>query len=124
MRSTTGHAQWRAYRDALEGQPLPAGVVDLDAFEANIDAVVRLARGKPVRIATKSIRSPELVERILARGGSAFRGLMTYSAAETAFWAERGQRDLLLAYPTLQRSDLYHLVRAQSLGATAAVVVD
>ena len=116
--------RWRHYRDALEGQPLPAGLVDLDAFEANVDAVVLLARGKSIRIATKSIRSPDLIERVLARGGSAFRGLMTYSAAETAFWAERGQRDLLLAYPTLQRSDLDHLVHAQRLGATAAVVVD
>ena len=35
--------RWRHYRDALEGQPLPAGLVDLDAFEANVDAVVLVA---------------------------------------------------------------------------------
>jgi len=49
---------------------------------------------------------------------------MTYSAAETAFWAERGQRDLLLAYPTVQASDLEQLVAANRGGAVAAVVVD
>jgi D-serine deaminase-like pyridoxal phosphate-dependent protein len=116
--------KWDEYRRGLAGAPLPAGLVDLDAFEANVDAVVGLARGKPVRIATKSIRAPALVERILARGGPAFRGLMTYAAAETAFWAERGHTDLLLAYPTVQPADLAHLVRANRAGATAAVVVD
>jgi D-serine deaminase-like pyridoxal phosphate-dependent protein len=105
---------------------LPAALVELDAFEANVDAIAGLVatRGRRLRIATKSIRAPALVERILARGGDRFQGLMTYTAAETEFWAARGQRDLLLAYPTMQPADLTHLVTAQRAGAVAAVVVD
>jgi D-serine deaminase-like pyridoxal phosphate-dependent protein len=49
---------------------------------------------------------------------------MTYTASETAFWAERGERDLLLAYPTLSPADAALLARANDAGATAAVVVD
>ncbi len=105
---------------------LPAAVVDLEALEGNIDGIAEVVRGsgKRMRVATKSIRCPALIERILARGGDCFRGLMTYSAAETAFWAQRGQTDLLLAYPTVQASDLEHLVAIARAGATAAVVVD
>lgn len=117
---------WDRYRRALEGVALPAALVDLDALDANVDRVAGYVAGtgKRVRIATKSIRAPALVERILARAGDAFRGLMTYCAAETAWWAERGHGDLLLAYPTVQPSDLRHLVAAARRGATAAVVVD
>ncbi len=110
----------------LDGVALPAAAVDLDALDSNVDRVAEIVRahGKRMRVATKSIRVPALVEAILARGGDLFHGLMTYSAGETAFWAERGQRDLLLAYPTVQPSDLEHLVAANRAGAVAAVVVD
>ena len=105
---------------------LPAAAVDLDALERNVDQVAAIVstHGKRMRIATKSIRVPALIETILQRGGDRFRGLMTYSAAEAAFWAERGQRDLLLAYPTVQPRDLEHLVAANRAGAVAAVIVD
>jgi D-serine deaminase-like pyridoxal phosphate-dependent protein len=121
-----GTQRWDRFRRALAGEALPAAIVDLDAFEANVDRVADLvrARGRKLRVATKSIRSPALIERVLARGGDVFRGLMTYSAAETAYWARRGQRDLLLAYPTVQPSDLAHLVDANRAGAVAAVIVD
>jgi D-serine deaminase-like pyridoxal phosphate-dependent protein len=38
--------------------------------------------------------------------------------------AEGGERDLLLAYPTVQRTDAAAIARANAAGATAAVVVD
>jgi D-serine deaminase-like pyridoxal phosphate-dependent protein len=105
---------------------MPFALVDLDALEANAR---RLAgplegTGKTLRIATKSVRCPDLVGRVRAVAGPVARGLMTYTASETAFWAERGERDLLLAYPTAQRSDAELLARANAGGATAAVVVD
>jgi D-serine deaminase-like pyridoxal phosphate-dependent protein len=49
---------------------------------------------------------------------------MTYTARETAFWAERGERDLLLAYPTVSPDDTALLARTNAGGATAAVVID
>src|SRR5262249_51132419 len=116
---------WAELRQAISGEPLPCAVVDADALDANVDHVAALvqARGKRLRIATKSLRAPALIERVLARGGDAFAGLMTYAAAETAWWAARGARDLLLAYPTVQASDLAHLVAVARQGAIAATVV-
>lgn len=110
---------------ALAGVPLPAAFVDLDAFEINIDRLFAPLRaaGKRARIASKSVRSPALMQRIAERGGDLVIGYLTASAAETAYYAEQGVRDLLLAYPTLQPSDAVHLARANR-HASAAVVVD
>jgi D-serine deaminase-like pyridoxal phosphate-dependent protein len=117
--------RWERYRRAIAGEPLPVGLVDLDAFEANVDRLIAPIRaaGKRVRLASKSIRSPALLERIVQRVGSVANGVMTYTAAETAMYAERGERDLVLAYPTLQASDAVLLARANRT-ASAAVVVD
>lgn len=114
---------YERYRRAIAGEPLPLALVDLDALDANVDRLVAHARKRPVRIATKSIRCPAVLEHILQRGGPAIRGLMTYTALESAFWAQRGQRDLLLAYPTVQVSDAEILARL-NLQGVAAVVVD
>lgn len=113
------------YARALAGEPLPSAFVDLDAFEANIDQLVAPLRaaGKALRIATKSLRCPDLVDRVLERVGDLAIGLMTYTAAETAMLATRGYRDLLLAYPTLLERDL-DAIAAANRSATAAIVAD
>jgi D-serine deaminase-like pyridoxal phosphate-dependent protein len=117
---------WHDLKGAIESEPMPCAVVDAAALDRNIAHVADLvrARGKRLRVATKSVRSPALIERISRGSGDAFVGLMTYSAAETAWWAARGARDLFLAYPTVQPRDLDHLVDCARRGATAAVVVD
>ncbi|HKA89686.1 MAG TPA: alanine racemase [Haliangiales bacterium] len=104
---------------ALADEPLPAALVDLDALDRNVD---RLCRNKPVRVATKSIRCPEIVRRVAARGRAV--GLMTFTAAETAFWAGEGFGDLLLAYPTAQPSDARLLAEANRRARARAVVDD
>ena len=52
-------------------------VVDLDAFDANAADLVRRAGGKPIRVASKSVRVPALIERALAAPG--FRGVLAYT---------------------------------------------
>jgi D-serine deaminase-like pyridoxal phosphate-dependent protein len=118
--------RWRRYRAVTAGEAMPCALVDLDALEANTRALAAPLRGsgKTLRVATKSVRCPELVRRIRDTAGAVARGLMTYTAAETAFWAGRGERDLLLAYPVARPEDATLLARANADGATAAVVVD
>jgi D-serine deaminase-like pyridoxal phosphate-dependent protein len=77
----------------------PFAFVDLDAMWANADAMLERGGGKPIRVASKSIRCRTLLEEILRRD-QGFRGLMTYTLAETLWLAEQGFEDLLLAYPT------------------------
>jgi D-serine deaminase-like pyridoxal phosphate-dependent protein len=118
--------RYERYRAAIAGEFLPCALVDLDAFERNVRAIVRplVAGSKKLRVATKSLRCPELVHRIRQGSGGVVGGLMTYTAEETAFWAARGEGDLLLAYPTALSSDASLLARVNAEGATAAVVVD
>lgn len=123
MADVSLRARWARYRHAIAHEPLPCALVDLDAFDANLERLLRPVRenGKTLRPATKSIRVPALLRRVLDRGGSAVSGLMTYSARETLFLAEDGFRDLLLAYPTVQRSDVDALARAAKLTTTRVV---
>src|SRR5687767_3860635 len=97
-------------RSLLRDQALPCAFVDLDGLEANLRTLLaargRAGEGKTLRLASKSIRCTAVLRQVLERGGAAVRGLMTYSAAETAFLAREGFDDLLLAYPTLQPGEL------------------
>jgi D-serine deaminase-like pyridoxal phosphate-dependent protein len=89
---------YQRYSKAIAGETLPVALVDLDALEQNARAIFEAAQGKPVRLATKSVRCVELL-RFITRLGA--RGLMTYSAEETRWLWSLGFTDLLLAYPTM-----------------------
>jgi len=116
---------WERFRAALAGEPLPAALVDLDALDANVALLLEPLRGgdKRLRLATKSVRCPALLRYVIERGAGLVCGLMTYTAAETAFLADEGFDDLLLAYPTAQPADADLLARANRR-TRAAVVVD
>src|SRR3954454_21945397 len=79
----------------------PVAVVDLAAFDANAADLVRRAVGKPVRVASKSVRCRALLERVLARDG--FAGVMSFTLAESLWLAREGFTDVLLAYPSADR---------------------
>ncbi|WP_432092597.1 amino acid deaminase/aldolase [Streptomyces sp. bgisy100] len=100
----------------------PLAVVDLDAFDANADDLVRRARGKPVRVASKSVRCRALLERVLAREG--FAGLMAFTLAESLWLARSGFDDVLLAYPSADRNRFAELTGDPKLAAAVTVMVD
>jgi D-serine deaminase-like pyridoxal phosphate-dependent protein len=81
----------------------PFAVVDLDAFDANAADLLRRAAGKPVRLATKSVRCRALIDRALAAG---LRGLLAFTLRE-ALWLDRP--DVVVAYPTVDRTALSEL---------------
>lgn len=115
---------YQRYRHALGDEPLPCAAVDLDALERNVDTLVAPARraGKTLRVATKSVRSVELLRRIVARGGEAVRGVMAYAPAEAAYLVAEGFRDVLVAYPTVRPRDAAILAVANREGASVAIV--
>ncbi len=109
----------------------PLAVVDLDAFDANADDLVRRASGTPIRVVSKSLRCRFLIERALARPG--YQGVMCYSLAE-ALWLHgdaarrdlgRGlDADLLVAYPTVDRSALRALAASESARRSVTITID
>lgn len=110
------------YRKAFEGIEAPFAFVDLDAMWSNSDSMLELASKKPIRIASKSIRSRPLIHRILDRDDR-YRGIMTFTLPETLWLAETGLEDLLLAYPTVDREALAQLaVRTAARPETAPIL--
>ncbi|WP_328791168.1 MULTISPECIES: amino acid deaminase/aldolase [unclassified Streptomyces] len=100
----------------------PLAIVDLDAFDANADDLVRRAAGKPVRVASKSVRCRALLERVLARPG--FAGIMSYTLAESLWLARSGFEDVLLAYPSADRAGFGELANDAKLAGAVTVMVD
>ncbi|MFD5896209.1 amino acid deaminase/aldolase [Streptomyces sp. NPDC060366] len=100
----------------------PLAVVDLDAFDANADDLVRRAAGKPIRVASKSVRCRALLERVLARDG--FAGVMSFTLAESLWLARAGFEDVLLAYPSVDRGAFAELAADPKLATAVTVMVD
>jgi D-serine deaminase-like pyridoxal phosphate-dependent protein len=100
----------------------PFAFVDLDAMWANGEDMLRRASGKPIRVATKSVRSRPLLDRILRRDHG-FSGLLTYTLPETLWLAEQGYEDLLLAYPTADTEALAELAMRSVASPDSAPIV-
>ncbi|MXM63673.1 amino acid deaminase/aldolase [Streptomyces sp. HUCO-GS316] len=119
----TARAADRArYDRAAAHLDAPLAIVDLDAFDANADDLVRRAAGKPVRVASKSLRCRALLERVLAKEG--FAGVMSFTLAESLWLARSGFDDVLLAYPSADRAGFAELTSDPKLAAAVTVMID
>jgi D-serine deaminase-like pyridoxal phosphate-dependent protein len=109
---------------AIASERLPCAVLDVGAFDRNLDRMRAIARshGLPVRLATKSVRAPALLARCRARGGDDLRGLLCFAVAEAEMLADRGHDDLFVAYPPSLRAG-HDLARAAALAARGVSMV-
>lgn len=99
----------------------PFALVDLDALWANAEELRMRAAGKPIRLASKSLRCRALQERVLARGG--FGGTLAFTLPEALWLASHGTDDILVAYPTADAGALRTLAeqsQTQSQSQTEA----
>ena len=106
---------------ACAGLEAPFALVDLDAMWANAADMHRRAAGKPIRLASKSVRCRTLHQRVLARPG--FRGTFAFTLPEALWLAGQRTEDILVAYPTADRQALRKLAGAPELAAGARVTV-
>ncbi len=98
-------------------------VVDLDAFDANAADLVRRADGKPVRLASKSLRIPALMQRALALPG--FAGVLAYSLREALWLVREGiTDDVVMGYPTVDRGALRDLLADETARSRVTLMVD
>ncbi|WP_374352194.1 alanine racemase [Chitinimonas sp.] len=109
--------------DAIAGQPLPQALIDLDAFDANLAAVAQRAAGKPIRLASKSLRVPALLRRALDYG-PAYRGILAFSLIEAVGLWRQGFDDIVVAYPSCQPAALAQLAQAVATGANIVAMAD
>ncbi|MFF4659097.1 amino acid deaminase/aldolase [Streptomyces sp. NPDC001381] len=106
---------------ATAGLEPPFGVVDLDAFDTNAADLERRADGKPIRLASKSLRSRALIRRALARPG--FDGVLGFTLPE-ALWLAEEFDDVVLGYPTTDRPALRTLAGDERLASRITLMVD
>jgi D-serine deaminase-like pyridoxal phosphate-dependent protein len=101
----------------------PFAVVDLDAFDANARALAERGAGKPIRLASKSVRCRDLIRRALAAPG--WHGVLAFTLAEANWLVSTGVTDdALVAYPTADRSALRELASSPALAAAVTIMVD
>ncbi|TXS45850.1 amino acid deaminase/aldolase [Streptomyces sp. uw30] len=119
----TARAADRArYDRATAHLDAPLAIVDLDAFDSNAEDMRRRAGGKPIRVASKSVRCRALLERVLAKDG--FAGLMSFTLAESLWLARSGFDDVLLAYPSADHAGFAELTGDPKLASAVTVMID
>jgi D-serine deaminase-like pyridoxal phosphate-dependent protein len=107
----------------LKDPGTPMMVVDLDAFDANAADLARRAAGKPVRVASKSLRVPALVRRALSTPG--FAGVLSYSLREALWLVREGvSDDVVMGYPSVDRVALAELLADEEARARITLMVD
>ena len=123
MSADSGEALRARYDRASAGLDPPLALVDLDAFDRNAHDLTHRHAGRPIRVATKSLRCRYLIERALAMPG--YRGVMCYSLPE-ALWlhAEGASDDLLVAYPTVDARALRSLAADDGARRHITIMVD
>lgn len=107
---------------ATEGLESPSAAVDLTALDANAAALRARANGVPIRIASKSVRCRAVLNRVLAAQGVS--GVMAYSLREAIWLAQSGVDDILMGYPTVDRTALAEVVNDRVLSGRITLMVD
>ena len=111
------------YKSVFGSHSMPFAYLDLDLLDQNIRQVVARAKGKRVRLASKSLRSVAVIRRILA-SDPCFQGLMCYTTMEAAYLASQGFDDLLIGYPAWNEQDIAAVARATAAGTHITLMVD
>ena len=108
---------------AMDDPATPMTVVDLDAFDANAADLTRRAAGKPVRVASKSLRVPALVQRALETPG--FAGVLSYALREALWLVREGiTNDVVMGYPSVDRVALADLLADEEARSRVTLMVD
>ncbi|MCG8688970.1 MAG: alanine racemase [Desulfobacterales bacterium] len=117
---------YEKYKTIFKTYRLPLAFVDLDRFDRNISYVASTQKntGKTIRVASKSIRSVDLIKRVFEKGGPVYKGVLAFTMEEAAFLIDNGLDDIIVAYPTVQASDLELFAEKTQQGATVSLMVD
>lgn len=106
---------------ATAGVEPPYAVVDLAAFDANTGDLVKQAAGKPIRLASKSVRCRSLILRALDLPG--FSGVLAFTLRE-ALWLAAEVDDVVVGYPTADADAVRRLAADETLARRVTLMVD
>lgn len=111
------------YKPLLKGRQMPLAFVDLDLFDQNVKSIIPKAGSKKIRIASKSVRVPELIKRVLD-SSDVYQGLMCYSPREMVYLSQQGFDDLLMGYPIWNEADILPICEEIKKGKQLVLMID
>jgi D-serine deaminase-like pyridoxal phosphate-dependent protein len=109
----------RQLDDATANLDPPCAVLDRAALHLNADDLVRRASGKPIRLASKSVRCRAVLREVLNRPG--FSGILGYTVAE-ALWLADEFDDIVVGYPSVERAALTQLATSDHVTRVTLMV--
>ena len=112
---------WGAFERATAGLDTPFGVISLEALAYNASDMLARAGGKPIRVASKSIRVKSVIDAVLALPG--YQGVLAYTLPE-ALWLAETIPDVVVGYPTVDRAALKALGESEKLATRVTIMID
>lgn len=114
-------AYWPAIEAATRELDPPYAIGHLDALRHNLRTMIDRAAGKPIRLASKSLRVRGLIEAAQAVPGVA--GVLAYTLAE-AVWLSSTIDDLVVGYPTADRRAVADLAGDARTAGRITIMID
>lgn len=112
------------YKKILQSNSFPLSYIDMDLLDVNIKRVVERAGNKKIRIATKSVRSLEVLKYLEKNLGEKFNGYMCYSCQEALWLSSQGLDNLLVAYPSVDSESIRKISSLVSEGKKIYLMAD
>ncbi len=112
---------------ATAGLDAPFAVLDMNSVESNQADMRRRAAGKPIRIASKSLRCRSVLTELLKAPG--YAGVLAFTLPEALWLATASDEypaldDIVVAYPTVNRTAIAALASDQLLADRITLMVD
>jgi D-serine deaminase-like pyridoxal phosphate-dependent protein len=94
--------EYKILNTLFKNHKAPFAWLDLNALDENIATITSRAKGKNIRIATKSIRCRFVLDYLLEKLPHSF-GLMAFTLEEALWLSELGFTNILMGYPTYEK---------------------
>jgi D-serine deaminase-like pyridoxal phosphate-dependent protein len=112
---------WGGLTTATQVIDSPVAVLHLGALRYNTHDMLRRAGGKPIRVASKSIRVRGVVDALLRQPG--YAGVLAYTLTE-ALWLSETIDDIVVGYPTAERNAIERLASSSEAASRITLMID
>ncbi|WGD38653.1 amino acid deaminase/aldolase [Lysinibacter sp. HNR] len=118
---------WPQLSAATDRLDTPLAVIHLPALRHNAHDMLRRAGGKPIRVASKSVRVRSVLDGVLELPG--YSGVLAYTLPE-ALWLAEGDsahspiEDVVVGYPTADREGIQRLAGSAELADRVTLMID
>ncbi|GGF27392.1 alanine racemase [Subtercola lobariae] len=112
---------WGDLTAATANLDTPLAALSLTALAHNAFSMLDRAAGKPIRVASKSVRVREVLDAVLALPG--YAGILAYTLPE-ALWLAETIDDVVVGYPTVDRAAIARLASDDRLASRVTLMID